>query len=349
MFGALHWFLALVPVLLMAALFMWLDIFKLMSVKEMLILLLAGGIAALVAWPISGQMLDALPMGFSFYSRVVAPWIEEALKALAIVYLVARNRIGLKLDAVISGFTIGAGFSVIENIFYLVRFPDLAASVWLVRGLGTAVMHGTTTAILAAVAHELGERSTRRIGGRFMVNPLWFAPGYAVAGLIHLTFNQFPSQPMLVMLVTLALAPFALLMLLKFGEGEAHEWLTEESAAHELALQRWRKGEFPDDPGGRQVAALVERAGPDAVDAIYRYCALKTELVLTAERELLEPNRAIAPDDRVRLRAQFAELDILRARLGRAGYAALRPHLPFSRNDEWELTELKELIGLGKN
>ena len=146
----IDWSLALVPVLLMAALFAWLDIFKLMSVWEMLGLLILGGLAALAAWPISGQMLDALPMGFSFYSRMVAPWIEEALKGLAIVLLFASNRIGFKLDAVISGFAIGAGFSVIENIFYLSRYPELTAPVWMVRGLGTAIMHGTTTAILAA-------------------------------------------------------------------------------------------------------------------------------------------------------------------------------------------------------
>ena len=56
------------------------------------------------------------------------------------------NRIGYKLDAVISGFAIGAGFSVVENIIYLSIFPDYGAGTWLVRGLGTAVMHGTTLA-----------------------------------------------------------------------------------------------------------------------------------------------------------------------------------------------------------
>ena len=41
-------------------------------------------VAALLAWPLSGQMLDTLPMGYSFYSRIVAPWIEEALKGSAL-------------------------------------------------------------------------------------------------------------------------------------------------------------------------------------------------------------------------------------------------------------------------
>ena len=35
----------------------------------------------------------------------------------------------------------------------------------MVRGLGTAVMHGTTIAVLAAIAHEFAERETRGSGG----------------------------------------------------------------------------------------------------------------------------------------------------------------------------------------
>ena len=341
----IDWSLALVPVLLMAALFAWLDIFKLMSVWEMLGLLILGGVAAIAAWPVAGAMLDQLPMGFSFYSRLVAPWIEEAIKGVAVVLLFAGNRVGYKLDAVISGFTIGAGFSVIENIFYLARYPELTAPVWMVRGLGTAVMHGATTAILAAVAHELGERSARRKGAAFRLNPLWFLPGYIAASGIHLVFNQFPDQPMLVMVVTLVAAPLVLLGLLRFGEGEAHGWLAEESAAHEAALAEWRSGGFPKDASGQRIEALARRSAGTQAERIHAYCTLKTELVLAAERELQDRDREVEAEDRFRLRRQFAELDALRKAMGRTGFAALKPLLPFSRNDEWELSELKEVVG----
>ena len=50
----------------------------------------------------------------------------------------------------------------------------------MVRGLGTAVMHGTTVAMLAAIAHEFAER-TRGQRARQTFNPLWFVPGYLLA------------------------------------------------------------------------------------------------------------------------------------------------------------------------
>src|SRR3954462_574828 len=161
MLEAVDWAVALVPVLVMLALFIWLDVFKLMTLWETLGLLLLGTLTAAAAYPISGTFLDALPLGFSNYSRFVAPWVEELTKGLAVVGLFWFNRIGYKLDAVISGFAIGAGFSVVENIIYLWVYPDYGAGTWMVRGLGTAVMHGTTLAVMAAIAHELAEREMR--------------------------------------------------------------------------------------------------------------------------------------------------------------------------------------------
>jgi len=342
-FELVDWVVALTPVLLMATLFAWLDVFKLMSPWEMIGCLLLGTVAALIAWPLSGQMLDTLPMGYSFYSRVVAPFIEEALKGAALALLILTNRIGYKLDAVISGFAIGAGFSVIENIFYLARFPELTTSVWLVRGLGTAVMHGTTTAILAATAHELGERSLRKEGGQ-MFNPVWLLPGYLLASLVHLAFNQFPSHPMEVMIVTMVLAPILLIGIMRFGEGETQQWLLEESEAHRRWLEEWKSGGFPADASGQRIAALAAKLKPDQAALVRDYCIVKAELVLAAEEELLDRDRRLEEGQSDRLRADFARLEEIKQAIGRIGYAALSRRLPFSRNDEWELGELKELL-----
>ena len=342
-FELVDWAVALIPVLLMALLFAWLDVFKLMSPWEMIGCLLLGAVAALIAWPISGRMLDTLPIGYSFYSRIVAPFIEEALKGAALAVLILTNRIGYKLDAVISGFAIGAGFSVVENIFYLARFPELTTSVWLVRGLGTAVMHGTTTAILAATAHELGERSLRRQGGQ-MFNPLFLLPGYLLASLVHLIFNQFPNHPMEDMIVTLVVAPIILIGVMRFGESETKQWLLEESDAHRRWLEEWKSGGFPSDASGQRIAALAAKLKPEQAALVRDYCIVKAELVLAAEEELMDGDRDLDEGQSERIRAAFARLEVIKHAIGRLGYAALSRRLPFSRNDEWELSELKELL-----
>lgn len=341
---ATHWFLALVPVLVLLAIFVWFDAFKLMSVREILMLLALGGIGAIASYPVSGRLLDAFPLGFSNYSRFVAPWIEEAIKAVFVVVLFRLNRIGFKLDAVITGFAIGAGFSVVENVIYLVRLTEYGWSTWLVRGLGTAVMHGTTLAILAAIAHEFAERETREAAGDYRFNLLWFVPGYLVAVGLHLAFNQFPDRPLLAMLGASLFAPVAVLVIFNFGTTEAQKWLRVECAQHKAQLDALRSGGWPDSPSGHKIAALAERVGPEAGKRIRRYWELLAWLVAEAEETLIEEEAGDVVIDKPEVRAAFHELGGLRRALGRSTYTAMNALLPFSRNDYWELSELRQRL-----
>ena len=342
---AAHWGLALVPVLILLTIFVWLDAFKLMNLKEILLLLLLGGLAALAAYPISGRFIDTLPIGFNNYSRYVAPWIEEALKAIIMILLFRLNRIGYKLDAVISGFAIGAGFSVVENIFYLTFFPFYGAGTWLVRGLGTAVMHGTTLAVLAAFAQELAERENREAAGEFNFHLWWFLPGYLIAVAIHTAFNQFPDQPLLAMMGAIVGAPVVLIAIFHFGQAEAERWLTVERAEHRAQVEALRSGRWPDSPAGRKIAALADRIGPEATRRIRRYWELQAWLIAEAEETLMEEAAGDAEFDAKEIRAAFAELDGLKRALGRSAFSAMNALLPFSRNDYWEVSELRQRLG----
>lgn len=343
LFEAADWSIALLPVLVMLVLFVWLDVFKLMTFWETVGLLALGALTAAAAYPVSGTFLDALPLGFSNYSRFVAPWVEEFIKGLAVVGLFWFNRIGYKLDAVISGFAIGAGFSVVENIIYLMRFPELSSSVWMVRGLGTAVMHGTTCAVLAATAHEFAERETRGAVSEFDFNLLWFVPGLLIAVAIHTAFNQFPDKPLLAMIGILAVAPFIIMAIFRFGAVEAQQWLNEEREETRAALARWEAGKYPEDESGKKIAELIKRSDEKTAGKMREYCQVLTWLLLQAEDTLHEQ-----AEDTEKLHVQgkqaFDRLDQLKKELGRTNVSKLRALLPYSRNDYWEISELRERL-----
>jgi|SRR5438067_741543 len=345
LFDAAHWGLALVPVLILLAAFVWLDAFKLMNLREVLLLLLLGGVGALAAYPVAGRFLDTLPIGFNSYSRYVAPWIEEAVKGAIVIGLFRFNRIGFKLDAVISGFAVGAGFSVVENIIYLLRFPEYGAGTWLVRGLGTAVMHGTTLALLAAIAHELAERETREAAGDFDFNLLWFLPGYLVAVGFHTAFNQFPDRPLLAMLGAGTIAPIGLIAMFSFSTSEAQNWLRAECAAHHVQLDALRAGKWPDGASGRKIAGLAERLDGESAKRIHRLWELQAWLVVQSEEAMIQEAAGDVTIDKEQVRAAFAELAGLRRALGKSTAATVNALLPFSRNDYWEMSELKQRLG----
>jgi RsiW-degrading membrane proteinase PrsW (M82 family) len=344
LYQTLHWALALAPVLVLLGVFVWLDAFALMSLREILVLLLLGALGALLAWPVSGRLLDTLPIGFSLYSRFVAPWIEEAIKAAIMIGLFRMNRIGYKLDAVISGFAVGAGFSVVENIFYLTIFPGYGTGTWLVRGFGTAIMHGTTLAVIAAIAHEFAERETRQAAADYDFNLLWFVPGYGVAVAIHMAFNQFPDRPMLAMLGSVVIAPLLLIAILNFGTAEAQRWLAAECDEHRKQVEILRSGRWPDGPAGKKIGALADRLDPQTAARIRRYWELQAWLVAEAEETMIEEAGGDAEFDPAEVRASVAELEGLKRALGRSTFAALQALLPFSRNDLWEVGELKQRL-----
>ena len=341
----LHFAVAITPVLVLLAIFIWLDAFKLMRAWEIAALLLMGAIGAIIAWPVSGRLLDTLPIGFSLYSRFVAPWIEEAIKAAIMIALFRFNRIGYKLDAVIAGFGIGAGFSVVENIFYLTLFPAYGTGTWLVRGFGTAIMHGTTLAILAAMAHEFSERETRAAAADYDFHLWWFVPGYGVAVAIHTAFNQFPDRPLLAMLGAVIIAPITLIAILNFGTAEAQQWLASESAEHLAQVEALRAGRWPDGPAGKSIAALSARLDDQSALRLRRYWELQAWLVAQAEEAMIEESQGEEKFKPAQVRAAFAELDGLRQALGRSVFASFQALLPFSRNDLWEVNELRQRLG----
>jgi len=151
-----------VPVLLFLGLLVFLDSFKLVSLRSVLVALVAGALAALAGTQANGWLLDATGLPTHAFSRYVAPLVEETLKALWIVLLLRRGRVGFLVDAAILGFAVGAGFALVENVEYLRALAEPRVLLWLARGFGTAILHGATTAVFALLAKMLADRHPGR-------------------------------------------------------------------------------------------------------------------------------------------------------------------------------------------
>ncbi len=74
------------------------------------------------------------------------------------MYLIRQEKVGFMVDAGIHGFALGTGFALIENFYYALSLGSADPLVWLVRGLGTAVMHGSVTAIVGIVSKDPTDR-----------------------------------------------------------------------------------------------------------------------------------------------------------------------------------------------
>ncbi len=341
--------IAMAPVLILLAVFDRLDVFNLIPMRDIALLVLTGAGLALVSYLANWSVMDGFPIGLTAYSRYVAPIVEEPMKAAPIIFLFARNRLGFKLDAAIAGFGVGAGFSMAENLWYLATLDNTNVTDWLVRGFGTAVMHGAATALFAVISHEFSERQSESAAAQYRFQPLLFIPGLLVAMVVHSLFNHLPAQPLVAMVLTLLLAPLTIFLTLARSERATRQWLAADAAAHRQMLDDIRGGRFTDSKiGGALREHLRELRTVDAADAL-AFVELKMELVLRAEELILATHQGAAAAAGAAEQEKFARLDALEHRLGKAVVAAIGSRVGFSRNDLYELDRLRARLAENKS
>jgi RsiW-degrading membrane proteinase PrsW (M82 family) len=326
--------LGLGPVLLYLAGLLYIDSFKLVRLRTIIYVLMLGALAALLSYFAGGALIDATQMDFTTYSRYWAPFIEEGLKGLAVVWLFSRNRIGFMIDAAILGLAVGAGFSLVENVYYAYIFPEANIGVWTIRGLGTALMHGGAVAFFAVSAQTLRERHAD-------TGWLGYLPGFVAASSIHAIFNRFIDYPSYSAAGTILALPLVLLFLFDKSEHEAHDWLVHDYETHEHMLADIESGRYQNGAAGRFIQAIAARFSREIVAAIFAYIKLHTELVLRAEKILLAKESGEKVEIALELHAAFAELHALERKIGRTAMLTIWPHLKFSRLELFELHQLE--------
>jgi RsiW-degrading membrane proteinase PrsW (M82 family) len=326
--------IALLPVLCFLGALIYFDSFKLVSLRSVLLAMGVGGLAAIGSYLVNGALLGALDLEFAAYSRYVSPWIEETLKALLLVPLIRRRRIALLVDAAIVGFSVGTGFALVENLYYLAMRPDAAAAVQVIRGFGTAIMHGGATGLFAIISVSLFER---RPEASYAV----FLPGLAAASLLHSVYNHLLSQPLVATLVILLALPPLMYVVFRRSEQSLRDWLDADLDSDMELLALINSHGFSESHVGRYLKSLQGRFRGEVVADMLCYLRLHVELALRAKGVMLMRENGFEPEIDDEVRAGLTELRYLERSIGRTGQLAIRPVLRMTNKDLWQIYQLQ--------
>jgi len=321
---------ALLPVLTFLAGLMLLDSFRLVRLSAVSNAMLAGGLIAGASYWLNGVLLDATDLRFITYSRYVSPVVEELLKAAVIVHLVRTRRVGMLVDGAIFGFAIGTGFAVVENLFYLANRPEAPVALHMVRGFGTAIMHGGATCIFAIVSVALADKRPDAIVAVFV-------PGLVAAAALHSGFNHLLVRPGLAMLVILVTLPPLVYLVFQRSEQALRRWLDADLDSDMELLTLLASGDVERTHVGRYLHSLREQYHGAVVADMLCYLRLHSELAMRAKGVLLLRESGIEADVDEETRASLAELQYLERSIGRAGQLALRPVLSMTSKDLWQI------------
>jgi len=319
-------FLGFLPVSLFLVALVLLDSFKLVRRADVAKSVGAGVLAALASLAANLALMRVGGVSAETLQRFLGPLVEESIKAAMVVWLIRSGRIGFLVDAAIHGFAIGTGFALLENVYYAQMLGNAGIALWLVRGLGTAMMHGGTTAAFAI----LGKGLTSRGGAGYSR----FLPGLALAVLVHIVFNLFVLPPLVTTGLLAASMPILILAVFARSERATRAWLGVGMDRDVEALEQILSGEVVESRVGLYLSQLRSRFSGAVVADMLCMLRVHLELSLRAKGILMARSAGIElPPDRG-VRENLTELRYLEHAVGPIGMLAVKPLL--TGKERWE-------------
>jgi hypothetical protein len=256
--------------------------------------------------------------------------VEESLKAAFLVYLLAARKTAFLVDTAIEGFAIGAGFALVENVSYVLSIGSHSALLWLVRGFGTAMMHGAATSIAGIVGKVLSDRA-----GEASLRTL--TPGVLIAILLHSLFNHFFIPAVASTLLIVLLLPALMSIVFARSEEATRRWLGVGFDTDRELLEMVSSGPLAETRIGRYLQALQSHFPGEVLADMLCLLRLRLELAVQAKGLLLmrEAGFEIPPEPEAA--EKFKELHYLRKSIGPTGMLVLQP---FLHNPEEQLRQI---------
>jgi RsiW-degrading membrane proteinase PrsW (M82 family) len=321
---------SVVPVFVFLAGLVFLDSFRLVRARSIAYTILIGCTVAAGSLPLNQVIQRLSALDIPTYSRYVAPLLEELLKALPLMYLLGRKKIGFAVDAAIYGFAIGAGFAFVENIYYLHSLQDPNLFIWIIRGFGTAVMHGGTTAVLAVLWKNLSDR--RAPGGL-----LAYIPALIMVVCVHSFFNHFLLPPLVNTITQLVALPVLVMITFTQSERMLRDWLEVGLDSDVRLLEYITTGTISETRVGMYLHSLRTRFPGEVVADMLCYLRVHLELAVRAKGILLMREAGFSTPADPETAERLTELKFLRNSLGKTGRLAISPFLHTSSRDLWQL------------
>lgn len=319
--------IAFAPALIFLAALWFMDSFRLVRPSSIALALLYGAVAALGCEALHGWLMPASGLDPQSFSRYAAPLTEEIAKAGFVGLLIARGRIGFLVDAAVQGFAVGTGFAIVENATYLRDFGDAPLMLWAMRGLGTGVLHGATTAVAGIVGKAIADRHPRL--------PFTIVPGVALAVVLHSVYNHLLVYPAVAAVIMLVALPVVVVAVFERSERATREWVGAGLDLDLTLLQLVISDGFQATRFATYLRALPSHFEGVVVADMFCLLRIELELAVQAKAWLIahEAGLDLPVDDD--LHAALAERAYLRRSIGRTGLLALEPLRVTSHRDYW--------------
>lgn len=319
---------ALLPIVLYILAVYELDSFSLLSVKRLLLTVLAGMLTALVCFGLF-RLLDGVMD--ERVSDFIYPVIEEIVKALPLLELARRKKMVFFIDSVICGAAVGGGFAFLENIFYLVLGDPLSIGTVLFRGLEVALIHMGCSALVAA-ALMFGVRLAERVRCSLSVKRsdaamsvfLLLAPLF-----LHVLHNALHFNPIIQFTVVFGAMAGLLVWTYQYDGDMIHRWLDRGLDKQVKLLQAIQEGQLGETATGEFLRSVKDSFPSELFFDMICYVQLNIELCVAAKSRFMLREAGLdlplEEEQKKDFLSKHQEFVILEKRLGKSARMTLAP------------------------
>jgi RsiW-degrading membrane proteinase PrsW (M82 family) len=334
---------SILPVVLYILVVYELDNFSLISVKRLLVLVGCGMVSALLCFGLF-YALDSILS--SSQTDFVYPVLEEAMKAIPLLYLARHKKMVFFIDSVICGAAVGGGFSILENIFYLVLGEPMGMGTVLFRGLEVALIHMGCSAIVAAglmFAVRMAERRRSRLEVK-RKDVLMAVFLLVAAPALHVFHNSFHFIPLLQYVVVFGSMAGLLVWTCQYDADMIHRWLDRGLDKQVALMMDIQQGLLGETKTGQFLLSIKENFPAEVYFDIICYVQLYIELAVAAKSRFMTREAGLdEPLDeaaRNRYLDQYAEFKNLEKALGQSAKMTVAPVVKFYPADRKALEDL---------
>ncbi len=333
---------ALFPVVLYIFVVYTLDNFSLVGIRDLMLLVGAGLLAAAACFGLF-RLTD--PFVSERVSDSLYPILEEAVKALPLWWLARRKKIAFFIDSVICGAAVGGGFSILENVLYLLM-GNLGIGTALFRGLEVALIHMGCSAIVA-VALMFTVRLLERHHARLPVKKSDITMSlflFFVAAILHILHNYLHPDPLLQFVVVFGSLGGLLVWVYQYDGDMIHRWLDRGLDKQVALMMDIQQGLLGETKTGQFLLSVKENFPAEVYFDIICYVQLYIELAVAAKSRFMTREAGLdEPLDeatRNRYLEQYAEFKNLEKALGQSAKMTVAPVVKFYPADRKALDEL---------
>ena len=337
---------AILPIVIYIFVVYKIDNFSLINIRHLLLQVLCGMVAAggcFGLFQLTGMILS------ENQSDIFNPVLEEIVKGIPLLWLATRKKIVFFIDSVISGAAVGGGFSILENLLYLLLGDEMGAGTVLFRSLEVALIHIGCSAIVAAslmlgTRLILRTRSGLRIGKDDILMTIFLV---LAPPILHVCHNMFHFNPLMQFVVVFGTLGGLLVWTYFYDVEMIHSWLDTGLDKQLSLLDSIKNGHLDDTPTGHFLESVKAAFPPEDFFDVICYVQLHVELSVESRSRVmlresgLEHDLPLTAEIKQLILSKYTEYKLLEKRLGNAARMTIAPIVKYDPAEYKALEDLR--------